>query len=39
MYGSFDKLKAVNLQGRNIYSHKCKINKNSKQTTNVGLDM
>ena len=32
--GWFDKLKAVILQVRNIYSHTCKINKNNKQTNN-----
>lgn len=32
MKGWFDKLKAVILQVINIYSHKCKINKNNKQT-------
>jgi len=34
MKGWFDKLKAVILQVRNIYSHTCKINKNNKQTNN-----
>jgi hypothetical protein len=37
--GWFNKLNAVILQVRNIYSHTCKINKNNKATTNVGPDM